>query len=364
MWHDGKEHKDFWKLIDDEDSMSMKAWRMHWKIYKGNKLLWKKLPPDFILFGKIPYGTRQRVYESVTGKKFTYLGFLKYYTSIQYEDITKLCKVRKHLFARTYNEILYTDNCFSWKKLNTDSLNLSNDNYLVTIENYNERLLIYSAYKIAIYDCDTDETKDIYTSNNKMYVGSAIQYDSKVACIGDTAIVMARTDSNLRRNTGLLVFKNDKLVKSFKDEMLVYSVAKNKDRFWMVAQSHISGIIYSDFTLFFSKNGLSWDKVAESDFDLVYVFIHQDEIFLIDDYGNIYKYSNGDIIRVENNVRANLEEIGTGRGFFIISAKDYIYANDFNRNLIRFRNFDDDTHEILIEDYNAVAGIYAENWEG
>ena len=49
LWHDGKDHKDFWKLIDDEEGYLGKSWRMHWQIYKGNKLLWEKLPPNFFL---------------------------------------------------------------------------------------------------------------------------------------------------------------------------------------------------------------------------------------------------------------------------------------------------------------------------
>lgn len=361
LWHDGKDHKDLWKLIDDEDTPSGKYWRMHWKIYKGNKLLWKKLPPDFLLLGAGLYETTQRVYESVTGKNFTNLGFLKSYTSIKYLNILKLCKAGKYLFAKTYDAILYTDNYYSWKKLNTESLDLSDNNWVVTIENYNERLLIYSAYKIAIYDCETGRINIIYESANRMLPTTLYQLDSVVACVGDTAIAATSIDGVYNRR-GLLIFKSDKIVKTFEKETRINSVAKNGNGFWVIGKWPMTGM-GGKITLLHSEDGMIWNNAADYNYAYENVFTLNDEIFLADDDGGIGRYSNGEIVRIENNVGANLKPNIGRYGFFMISAKNYIYANSLDGNLIRFKNFDDDTYEVLIEDYGAIAGIYAENWE-
>lgn len=362
LWHDGKDHKDFWKLIDDEDTPSGKSWRMHWKIYKGNKLLWKKLPPDFLLLGAGLYETTKRAYESVTGKNFTNLGFLKNYSSIKYQDITKLCKIGKYLFARTYDAILYTDNYYSWKKLNTESLNISDKNWIVTIENYNEKLLIYSAYNISTYDCKTGQINIIYESSSKMLLYTFAQSDGVVACIGDTAIVKTSIDGDYRR-PGLFIFKSEKLVKTFGKESRIDSVAKNRNGFWVLGSSQMIGL-YGGYTLLHSEDGNAWSVAADCNYNFKNVFTHNDKVFLSDREGKVIgRYSNGEIVRMENNVGANLEVHITSSGLFVMSAKDYIYANSLDGNLIRFKNFDDDTYEVLIEDYGAIAGIYTENWE-
>lgn len=368
LWHEGKDHKDFWKLIEEENFQGL-AWRMHWQIYKGDNLLWEKLPPNFLLFSERRKDSSGIfAYESVTGKIFTYLGFLKSYTGVSYRSIKKVCKVGKYVFADCFDKILYTENCYAWKELNIKSLGLSTKNFLVTIENYNGKLLIYSYFKISVYDCEKEEVIEMYESSGSegMNLNGFAQYDGKVSCIKDTAIVIARLDSNDNiTNKGLLVFKEDKLVKTFPDESRARCVAKNERGFYLIANSKFVGQ-YGGDNLFFSTDGMSWDAITEDDYGFEYVFTNKEEVFLTIKEG-IFKYLNGETIEIENNVGADLEELTMNGGFFLLSDNDYIYANDFNGNLIRFKDFTDDSSEILIEGYpgeEIISGIYVENWEG
>lgn len=365
LWHDGKDYKDFWKLIEDEEDYLNMSWRMHWQIYKGNKLLWEKLPPNFLLFGSRKNKNGIFAYESVTGKKFTCLGFLKSYTEFNPGNIMRVCKVGKYVFAALYNKIIYTENCYSWKELNIDSLNLSNNNYMVGIENYNGRLLIYSQYKLTIYDCENKTFKDIYTSTKSLELRSTYnQFDNKIACIGDIAVVRAESEQSETRQYGFLVFKDDELVKKFFGEHGVRSfVAKgNNDTFVAYATrevfSYTDGLRPSIFT---SKDGMIWNVLVDDPEYLVdLIFSYHDELY----FGardNIGKIKNGNMYEIENAVGADLYHSSIAEGTFLIITDDYIYCNNSNGIFIRFQDFEIEDYEILDEDTKA-AGTYM-NWE-
>lgn len=375
LWHNGEDHKDFWKLIDDEDTFLKKSWRMHWQIYKGNKLIWSKLPPNFLTVELVSSSEiKPHIYESVYGKKFTDIGFLKSYVG-NHRGVYVLCKVGKYLCSLS-STIIYTDNCYSWKELKIDLGNFYGNEKIISIKNYNDRLLIYTNHRIAVYDIETSETKIIYQrkydlisyAENQVYV----QKDTLMVIVsaGDQSI-------NPYANNDLLIFKNDELVK----EILQYSTPVQPDGSFTYG-TYFKQIVGDGKTayfkgtakiiantgreeIFFSMDGITWEILPQTFKYLT------DELFSVNgelystvssDTDFVLKYRNGDFERIENNVNAAIDK----SYFIVFGAKGYIYCNcideDGNYRFTRFKDFDSNEYEIINE--NPMShGIYIENWE-
>lgn len=353
LWHDGKDHKDFWKLIEAEESFLNKAWRMHWRIQKNGEVLWEKLPPDFLISGR--ENRWSYLFESVTGKTFTNLGYLKSYINSTVE-FGKFCKVKKRIFSIGSEYILYSDNCYTWKLLNVGDILTENREYIVTIENYDNNLLICTDRKVITYDYVTNVFDVIYNKSGMHIQAGSGQFDGVAACIGDTACVRAY-DKDKKR---LLVFKNKVLSKEI-EVSRIYWIEKSTDAFFLSASinSNVHGLLKS-------RDGVIWDAVSDN---MPHYILHHNGITYgldrdTDSILRVRKLNGNNYTYVENNVKAC---IFSSFGGFIVTAKEYIYMIDKDYNVIRFKNFDDDSVEILIDKKYSIGqgtyGIYMGNLE-
>ncbi len=382
LWHDGKDHKDFWKLIDDEEGYLGKSWRMHWQIYKGNKLLWEKLPPNFLLSTGRYYNLSGRFYDSVKGEKFTDNGFLKSYID-ESKALYNFCKVGKHLFASYGAEVYCTENCYSWKEVKTVSSHTGDT--VTYLGNYNERLLIITNNALFVYDIRTDYIKELDMPNFS-YISEHIgdkSYESKFCVMNETLIVATgeKNPYGMRDSEGLLVFKNDELVRHFYSFVTAPGFGKGHNS-WVdcVASdgkvAYLSGVV-NLFGIetnleegYKSSDGITWEKFASPLTGPLFFLngnLYNTSTILTTQSPIIYKYFDGEFLRIENNVNAYFEFVGgDAMQKNTFSAKGYIYGNikddDGNICFARFKDYDSGESEIVLN-HGITNGIYIESWE-
>ncbi len=398
LWHDGKDHKDIWKLIVDEENASNNAWRMHWQIYKGNRLLWEKLPPNFMAVCRKSHNDTDYYYGSDDGKRFTNYGFCIDYcndaTGIRLRDF---CKVGKYIFSIGYAAgICYTTNFYLWKTLDV-KFDFFKGEDITHIENYNERLLIMTRYKILTYDIRNNEIKYIPIN----YHNGIDQFDfagAETYAFGNTLLVKCRKTVKItdvfgipssRKIEQLLVFKDDVLVKTFSEKLDEYgntqapffgakSLTGDGNTAYMIGSEGLFTGYGNRNGILSSKDGLTW-KSEENNY-VAYEAISCTKKGLYafyPDYGIereyvIYKLENGSLKKIENRVNARAvkyDRAGINK-LLAFEAEGYMYANaivlvDGEEKLcfVRFKNFESEECEILSE-MAFFEGIYVENWEG
>lgn len=369
LWHDGKDHKDLWKLIDDNENYSGKSWRMHWQIYKGNKLLWEKLPQNYLVACRGNSYLVYNFFESVCGEKFTDCGFLKNYTNSP-TFTNDICFVGKYMFAHDASHILCTNNFYSWKKLAIE-FNLINNEKILYTTSYNEKLLIITDHKIITYNIAKNEINYIYDGRNK----NGDFYFKNVGCehvysSGDTLIIGCREySSSIGGSTTrhLLIIKRDVLVKTFSDTSgwSYMSVSGNQDTVYTYRYYAENRRI----NLVLSKDGLVWERLGIKGLD--YLFCVKNALYSFIRHGSwytdIYKFENDSWNPIKNKV--NVTTFKGGKRLLAFESKDYMYGNavvevDGTSKVcfIRFKDFESEEYEILIEG-EVVEGIYIEKWE-
>ena len=376
LWHDGKDHKDFWKLIDDESQLG-KAWRMHWQIYKGNKLLWEKLPPNFLLSTGVYYTPSGHFYDSVKGEKFTDNGFLKSYVD-NCKTLYNFCKVGKYLFASYGVKIYFTENCYSWKEVKVVSSHI--DDTVMYLGNYNERLLIIAEKALLVYDIRTDYIKELEIPNSSyIRTGTSNKYYESNFCVMNDTLIVVTVEENpygMQDAGGLLVFKDDKLVRHFYSfvtapgsgngfNSYVDYVTSDGKVAYLSGAANLFGSVTGLAEGYKSSDGITWEKFASPLYGPL--FFLNGNLYKTDTSYSIYKYLHGEFRRIENNVNAYFGLVGNDaiqKGAF--SAKGYIYGNikddDGNIYFARFKDYDSVEFEIVLN-HGITSGIYIERWE-
>lgn len=380
LWHNGKDHKDLWKLIDYENNFRGKTWRMHWRIYKGNKLLWEKLPPKFFAWCKTSGTVGDfRYYGSDFGKIFTNYGFCIDCRSNTQAIMQKFCKVGEYAFSISNLEVLYTTNFYSWKALKTIS-NYSASERILHIGNYNDRLYVITENKIILYDIKNEKIQ--YLSNNQYSF-----LNSEVYAFGNALLVICSKIVNAYHSDQyLLVFKNDALAKTFSDVSGEYylwakSLTGNGKTAYLIGNNFAFQGYGNRISILSSNDGLTWvDEFTNPPYySLDHLFYANGNLYnyVANASGQkinyLYKLENNALINVENKVKAGtllvpqsgISYVGTKEKVLAFEANGYMYANAFVTEgeeekycFVRFKDFESEECEVLSEQA-ILDGIYA-----
>lgn len=351
LWHDGKDHKDFFK------QPVIGEWHMHWKIYKGSNLIWEKLPPNILLRAYKEEGTstRTRIYESVTGKKLSYLGDFRHTGGYFIRLVKGFCKVGKRVYSLsldsgagglTNRRIVYTENGYAWKRLELKNFS---HKYAVEINNFNNKLLICTESEVGTYDYETDEFDIIYKTE-KLETIEDDYYDSATnitACTNDTIVIgtVHHTFGNRLltiKNGGLVHAENEGQYRRHRD-IKVY-----KDTFFCATERD---------TLI-SKDGVEWTKDPQGTYRFE---VHNDKLYYV--YFSQFFYYIG---YYDSGIFINTSQQFYGSIF--LSDGNYVYLLNSDSYLVRTKD------PVVQSQYNTDivcndsgldwrVGIYIENWE-
>lgn len=258
------------------------------------------------------------------------------------------------------------------------------DDTVIYLGNYNERLLIITNNELFVYDIQTDYIKELDMPNSS-YINEPVgdkSYELKFCVMNDTLIVVTgeKNPYGMQDSEGLLVFKNDELVRHFYSFVTAPGFGKGFNSYvdcvtsdgkvaYLSGAANLFGIETNLSEGYKSSDGITWEKFASPLYG---------SLFFLN--GNLYsamgssitqvqlgKYLDGEFIRIENNVNAYFYLVGkdsSQKNTF--SAKGYIYGNikdnDGNICFARFKDYDSGESEILLN-HGIANGIYIESWE-
>jgi hypothetical protein len=365
LMYKGEDHKNLYfpaKLEEHNNDVLM----MHHELYKGSKLIWKKLPPNFMLIGKTGDSNAQYVYESVTGDKFDNLGYIH-----GNFGACHLYKVGNTLFSDGNNKILYSENWFSWKVLDS---NLYNGEGIVSIGTHNEKLLIYTKKHIFLYDLNSNTSNIIHTFDVESYLTNALNICHCVEKNGTTVVVHAyRSDG---QKIQLITIQDSKVVKTTggnDNGNSAYSLAANENYFIFCGSVYLlnSSSDYDTASyVYISSDGITWKKKGTNNYLVAHMsnklIFFKKKFYSIDHRKAKFVVSisedGSNIELIDCNIDLTDDSSSVTRNF-CIATDDYIYYakydNDTDKwSLIRFDNFQSDSYETLIDDAQISTGIY------
>lgn len=377
LLYQGKDHKNIYFQAENESSLSGKALRMHFQMYKGSELVWGKKPPNFLLFGRNEDGLFH-IYESIKGAKFDDLGNTKSYTQNTNYFYTNICKIKNRLFALG-DAIAYTDNWFSWKELDS---NIYNGEAIINIANHNEKLLIYTTKNLFLYDIDLNEKTVVYSFEYECDLSplTNVTYCSSKDNTTVVAYKYAASSENNYVGGKKIITIHDSNVEKVIDstDTSKFVITSNDNYFLFITGAYflnpyIDGDDYDVYKyVYSSKDGITWSRKDKNGYLTSY--FNNIPLFF---KGKFYYIDNSEepIILVSNEDGSDLEKIDykidlTSYGGFLtrnfcIAVEDYIYYLKMDKSnnqyyLIRFKDFYSDDYETVIENSRIYTGIYSD----